>query len=191
MRKVVSHTFMTLDGVAVVDAAMEHIVELRDTPEVLDDFFGRVAEEDAMLLGRVTYEEWADHWPTSDSEPFASHINNVPKYVVSRSLDAAPWPDHDDATLIKGDLADAVNELKQQPGGPLGVHGSPTLVEALLQADRARRDASRGLPRAGGQRPAPVQGPGWAEKAPPRRFEDHQRRRGAAHIRAQTLTQPW
>ncbi len=135
MRKVVSHTFMTLDGVAVVDAAMEHIVELRDTPEVLDDFFGRVAEEDAMLLGRVTYEEWADHWPTSDSEPFASHINNVPKYVVSRSLEAAPWPDHDDATLIKGDLAEAVNELKQQPGGPIGVHGSPTLVEALLQAD--------------------------------------------------------
>ena len=135
MRKVVSHTFITLDGVAVVDAAMEHIVELRDNPEVLDDFFARVAEEDAMLLGRVTYEEWADHWPTSTSEPFAGHINSVPKYVVSRSLEAAPWPGHEDATLIKGDLAKAINELKEQPGGNIGVHGSPTLVEALLQAD--------------------------------------------------------
>ena len=135
MRKVVSHTFVTLDGVAAVDAAMEDIVELRDDEEVLDEFFGKVAEEDAMLLGRVTYEEWADHWPTSTSEPFAGHINTVPKYVASRSLDAAPWPGGDDATVLEGDLADAVNELKQQPGGPIGVHGSPTLVEALLRAD--------------------------------------------------------
>jgi len=135
MRKVVSHTFVTLDGVAVVDAAMQDIVELRDDEEVLDEFFGKVAEEDAMLLGRVTYEEWSAHWPTSDSEPFASHINSVPKYIASRSLDSAPWPGGDDATVLEGDLADAVNQLKQQPGGPIGVHGSPTLVEALLRAD--------------------------------------------------------
>ncbi len=135
MRNVVSHTFVTLDGVAVVDAAMDDIVELRNTEEVLDDFFRQTLEEDAMLLGRVTYEEWADHWPTSTSEPFASHINGVPKYVVSRSLEAAPWPGNEDATLLKGDLADEINELKQQPGGNIGVHGSPTLVEALLRAD--------------------------------------------------------
>ena len=59
----------------------------------------------------------------------------MPKYVASRSLDSAPWPGGDDATVLEGDLADAVNELKQQPGGPIGVHGSPTLVEALLRAD--------------------------------------------------------
>lgn len=135
MRKVVSHTFVTLDGVAVVDAAMQDIVELRDDEEVLDEFFAKVAEEDAMLLGRVTYEEWAAHWPTSTSEPFAGHINSVPKYVASRSLDSAPWPGSDDATVLDGDLADAVNALKQQPGGPIGVHGSPTLVDALLRAD--------------------------------------------------------
>ena len=135
MRKVVSHTFVTLDGVAVVDAAMQDIAELRDDEEVLDEFFGKVAEEDAMLLGRVTYEEWAAHWPTSDSEPFATHINGVPKYVASRSLESAPWPGGDDATVLEGDLAGAVGELKRQPGGPIGVHGSPTLVEALLRAD--------------------------------------------------------
>ena len=135
MRKVVSHTFVTLDGVAVVDAAIEDIVELRNTEEVLDDFFTKMADEDAMLLGRVTYQEWADHWPESKTEPFASHINGVPKYVVSRSLEAAPWPGGEDATVLQGDLADAVNELKEQPGGNIGVHGSPTLVEALLRAD--------------------------------------------------------
>jgi len=84
VRKVVSHTILTLDGVAVFDAVADTIVELRNTEEVLDDFFGKVADEDAMLLGRVTYEEWAGYWPTSASEPFASHINNVPKYVISR-----------------------------------------------------------------------------------------------------------
>ena len=68
----------------------DKIVKLRDTREVLDDFFGKVAQEDALVMGRVTYQQWADHWPTSNHEPFASHINNVPKYVVSRSLSAAP-----------------------------------------------------------------------------------------------------
>ena len=69
MRTVVSHTFVTLDGVATPDAVMDTIVALRNTKEVLDDFFGKVAEEDAMLLGRVTYQEWAAYWPTSDFAP--------------------------------------------------------------------------------------------------------------------------
>jgi dihydrofolate reductase len=136
MRKVVSHTFVTLDGVGAPDAVIDTIVELRGSREVLDDFFGKMAEEDAMLLGRVTYEEWADHWSTSDNEPFASHINGVPKYVVSSSLEAAPWGEHDPATVVNpDDLVETVSELKQEPGGNIGVHGSLTLVEALLHAD--------------------------------------------------------
>ena len=101
---------------------------------MLDDFFGKMADEDAMLLGRVTYEEWADHWPSSDNEPFASHINGVPKYVFSSSLEAAPWGDHESATVVR-DLGATVTELKEQPGGNIGVHGSLSLVEALLHAD--------------------------------------------------------
>ena len=134
MRKVVSHTFVTLDGVGAPDAVIDTIVELRDSKEVLDDFFGKMAEEDAMLLGRVTYEEWAGHWPTSDNEPFASHINGVPKYVFSSSLEQAPWGEHESATVAR-DLAGTVGELKEQPGGSIGVHGSLSLVEALLHAD--------------------------------------------------------
>lgn len=135
MRTVISHTFVTLDGVAAPDAVIDTIASLRKSDEVLDDFFGKVADEDAMLLGRVTYQEWVDYWPTSSFEPFASHINNVAKYVFSRSLQDAPWGEHQSATLVNGDLAEAVTDLKQQPGKNIGVHGSPTLVEALLHAD--------------------------------------------------------
>ena len=135
MRKVISHLFMSLDGVAKLEAVIDTIVKLRDTEEVLGDFFPKVAEEDAMLLGRVTYQEWADYWPTSTNEPFASHINGVPKHVVSQSLEAVPWGTRHNAALVKGNLADTIATLKQQPGKNIGVHGSPTLVEAMLQAD--------------------------------------------------------
>ena len=135
MRKVVAHLIITLDGVVVFDAVVDTIVKLRDTEEVLADFLAKVAEEDAMLLGRVTYQEWADYWPNSTVEPFASHINSVPKYVVSKTLEAVPWGSSGNATLLKGNLADAITALKQQSGKNIGVHGSPTLVESLLQAD--------------------------------------------------------
>jgi len=135
MRNVVAHLIMTLDGVVKFDAVVDTIVKLRDTQEVLADFFAKVADEDAMLLGRVTYREWADYWPTSTDEPFATHINSVPKYVVSTSLSSVPWGTRGNATLLKGSLADAITSLKQQPGKNIGVHGSPSLVESLVRAD--------------------------------------------------------
>ena len=109
------------------------MIELRGGEQAKDS--SQVADEDAMMLGRTTYEEWADYWPTSTNEPFASHIDTVPKFVVSRSLNAVPWGEHGNATLVGGELADAIADLKQQPGRNIGVHGSLTLVEGLLQAD--------------------------------------------------------
>lgn len=135
MRTVIAHLIMTLDGVVKFEAVIDKIMELRDRKEVLPDFFAKVAEEDALLLGRVTYQEWKDYWPTSTNEPFASHINGAPKYVASTSLTAVPWGTRDNATLLQGDLADAVTALKRAPGKNIGVHGSPSLVESLLQAD--------------------------------------------------------
>lgn len=135
MRRVVSHLIMTLDGVVKFDAVAETIVKLRDTDAVLSDFFAKVAAEDAMLLGRVTYQEWSGYWPTLTVEPFSSHINTVPKYVVSKTLDRAAWGTAGRATLLNGDLAAAINTLKGQPGRNIGIHGSPTLVEAMIQAD--------------------------------------------------------
>ena len=135
MRKVVAYLIITLDGVVKFDVVADTIVKQRDTEEVLADFFAKVEGEDAMLLGRVTYQEWADYWPTSTVEPFASHINNVPKYVVSKTLDSAPWGTWENATLVRGSLADAITTLKQRPGKNIGIHGSPTLVEAMLHSD--------------------------------------------------------
>jgi dihydrofolate reductase len=91
-----------------------------------------IAEEDAILLGRVTYQEWAAYWPTSTDEPYASHINNTPKYVVSTTLDKVEWKN---STLIKGNLAEEIARLKKRPGKKIGVAGSPTLVRSMLQND--------------------------------------------------------
>ena len=132
MRKIVSHLIMTLDGVAKFQAVADAIMRRRND-EVLSDFHARVAEEDAMLLGRKTYQEWADYWPTSDYQPFAGHINSVTKYVASKTLNAAPWGNQGDATVLKGERLNSVTELKSLPGKNIGIHGSPTLVEALIQ----------------------------------------------------------
>jgi len=134
MRKIVAHTILTLDGAAHFDAVADIIGELRGTPEVLDPFFTRCAQEDAMLLGRVTYEEWAQDWPTSDFAAFADHINSVEKYVASTTLTEAPWGDFPPATVLTGDLTSAVAELKVRDGANIGIHGSPTLTEHLLHA---------------------------------------------------------
>ena len=133
MRRLVSHLILTIDGVAKFDAVADAIGALRDTDEVLTHFFRRVTDEDAMLLGRTTYEQWAQYWPTSRVQPFADHINRVPKYVASRTLTSAPWGDRPDASVLDGTLTESVRRLKAQPGGTIGVHGSPTLVESLLQ----------------------------------------------------------
>ena len=133
MRKIISHIIISLDGVAKLDAIEGHIKQFRNTEEVLSDFFDKVAEEDAMILGRKTYQEWANFWPTSTYKRFADHVNVVPKYVASSSLVAFPWGDFEEAHHLSGNLAEAISALKVQPGKNIGVHGSPTLVGAMLQ----------------------------------------------------------
>lgn len=84
-----------------------------------------------MLLGRVTWAEWAEYWPTSTDEPFASWINSTSKYVVSTTLDSVDrWPN---SILIKGSLTDFVAELRHRDGGTIGTAGSPSLVRSLIE----------------------------------------------------------
>jgi dihydrofolate reductase len=86
----------------------------------------------AMLLGRVTYEGFADAWPQREGE-FADLFNSMPKYVVSSTLDQPEWTN---STVIRGnDLVDAVSKLKQEADGDVVVHGSPQLAQALLEHD--------------------------------------------------------
>jgi dihydrofolate reductase len=132
MRKVVASLFISLDGVAESPDQWQF--------DVFDDDMGaeitqQMNEQDALLLGRVTYEEWASYWPTATDEPFASSMNKKPKYVVSTTLDKVAWGKWDTVSLLKGNLAAEINKLKSQPGKDIGVAGSPTLVRSLLQND--------------------------------------------------------
>jgi dihydrofolate reductase len=83
---------------------------------------------DALLLGRVTYEGFAEAWPSREGE-FAEKFNTMPKYVVSSTLENPTWTN---STVINGNLADEVSKLKEQHSGDIVVHGSAQLAQALL-----------------------------------------------------------
>jgi dihydrofolate reductase len=93
-----------------------------------------IAAADAFLLGRRTYELFADYWSqvTDPSDPRASRLNALPKHVVSTTLDRVPW---NNSSLLQGDVAGEVAKLKRQPGNELQVHGSATLIRTLMKHD--------------------------------------------------------
>jgi dihydrofolate reductase len=128
MRKLVSYLFISLDG--VVEAPDRFVRD--DLYPDLDPLIGEaIAEQDAVLLGRRTYDDWAAFWPRSDIQPFSRFINRVPKHVASRSLQTLAWKG---STQLPGDLLDGVMALKRQAGGAIGVHGSISLVQSLMVA---------------------------------------------------------
>jgi len=131
MRKVTAGLFVSLDGV-VESPEKWHFPYFND--EMGEAVEAAISASDAMLLGRVTYQEFAAYWPgvSSEDEPFATHMNNTPKYVVSKTLDKAEW---NNSTLISGNVAEEITKLKQQPGKNIGITGSATLVRSLLQDD--------------------------------------------------------
>lgn len=129
MRKVVAGLFISLDGVTESPDKWQFDNFDAEMAASMDEF---IATADTVLMGRVTYQEWEPYWQTSTDEPFASFINNTPKFVVSTTLDTVEWQN---STLIKGNLAEVITKLKQQPGKNIGVTGSPTLVRSLLQSD--------------------------------------------------------
>jgi dihydrofolate reductase len=87
---------------------------------------------DALLLGRRTYEGFAEAWPTmADPEGFADKMNSMPKHVASRTLTDLSW----NATLIEGDVVAYVKRLKDLPGGDLVLAGSGQLLDQLAEAD--------------------------------------------------------
>ena len=93
----------------------------------LDETMG----SDALLLGRVTYEGFANAWPSRDGE-FADKFNNMPKYVVSSTLSDPEWTN---STVVDGDLAEAVSDIKGRHDRDVVVHGSCQLVQELIERD--------------------------------------------------------
>jgi dihydrofolate reductase len=126
MRKIVSGLFISLDG--VFSDANDWIGPWF-APELGQAVGGMIGAQDAMLLGRVTYDEFAAHWPHQEGD-MADTMNGSVKYVVSRTLESADWQN---TTLISGDVAAAVRELKQRDGRNIGMTGSGTLVSWLLR----------------------------------------------------------
>lgn len=141
MRKLVVGTFLSVDGVmqgpGAPDEDTEGGFELGGWQVPLfDDEVGAAVggwmeQMDALLLGRKTYEIFAGFWPTSD-DPFAERLNTVQKYVASRTLQSAEWQN---TTLLSGDAADAVRELKAGDGGEIHVTGSGDLIQTLIAHD--------------------------------------------------------
>jgi dihydrofolate reductase len=125
----VAALFVSLDGVAESPDKwqFEHFDD-----EMMAEMASQIAEQDAVLLGRVTYQEWAQYWPTSTDEPFASFINDTPKYVVSTTLEDPEW---NNSTVIGGDVAEAVAALKREVDGDVLVNGSVQLVRTLMEHD--------------------------------------------------------
>jgi dihydrofolate reductase len=85
----------------------------------------------ALLLGRVTYEGFAEAWPSRDGE-FADMFNSMPKYVVSSTLTEPTW---NNSSVLTGDLAGELAQLKARHEGDVVVHGSVRLVQALIDGD--------------------------------------------------------
>jgi dihydrofolate reductase len=134
MREIAAHLIITLDGVVTFEAVHDAVVRMSNG-KVAKDMSWQLAQEDAMLLGRKTYDAWAPFWPTSNIQPFADHINAVQKYVVTNSLKEVPWGTTGNATVVSGDLRKFILKLKSQRGKTIGVHGSPSLVRSLIQND--------------------------------------------------------
>ena len=132
MRKVTAGLFVSVDGVTESPEEWQ-LPYFND--EMGEAVGAAMAAADATLLGRVTYEEFASYWPgvSSEDQPFADHMNNTSKYVVSRTLEEPlEW---NNSTLIKGIVAEEISRLKRQPGKDIGITGSVTLVQSLLQED--------------------------------------------------------
>ena len=129
MRKVVVSEFMTLDGVIENPAwSMPY-----QSDEQNNFKFAELRDADALLLGRVTYEGFAAAWPgmAEQTGEYGVWMNGYPKYVASTTLDTAEW----NASIIKGDLAEEVDKLKQRPGKDILVFGSGKLAESLMRLE--------------------------------------------------------
>ena len=129
MRNIVAGLFVSLDGV-VESPEKWQMPYFND--EMGAEIGAQLAQADALLLGRRTYEEFADFWPQQGDAGPGAFMNNVPKLVVSRTLDTVEWHN---SSLIKGDVVDQLSELKQQPGKNILVDGSSVLTRTLATND--------------------------------------------------------
>ncbi|MBA2713002.1 MAG: dihydrofolate reductase [Rubrobacteraceae bacterium] len=129
MRKIVAAEFLSLDGVMESPEQWHFDYFNDEMGQAVGEGF---AASDALLMGRVLYEEWAAYWPNQDPEenPVAATMNGVRKYVVSTTLEEPlEW---NNTSLIRENVAEELSELKRQPGKDIVISGSGVLVGSLL-----------------------------------------------------------
>ena len=135
MRKLIESTFVSLDG--VIDDTRPSTASRAEPQNWCQPYWDAdhmgyntklMADVDAMLLGRVTYEGFAASWSTREGE-FADAFNKMPKYVASRTLTETTW----NATLLEGDVAEEVARLKEQPGRNIVKYGTGELDRTLVE----------------------------------------------------------
>ena len=137
MGRIVVTEFISLDGVMQDpggDSNWKHAgwtFEIEQGEEGADFKLHETRDTEALLLGRVTYQGFAKAWPSVEGE-FGDKFNNMPKYVISSTLEKADWKN---STVLRGDVVKEVSKLKQKPGGDIVVHGSAQLVQTLLEHD--------------------------------------------------------
>src|SRR4051794_6621788 len=137
MAKIVVTEFMSLDGVVEDPGGAEDYKHSGWSFEISrgeegDQFkLDETLETDALLLGRITWRGFADAWPQREGE-FADRFNNMPKYVVSSTLENPDW---DNTTVLDGDVVEAVSKLNQEQEGIVALHGSPMLAQTLIEND--------------------------------------------------------
>jgi dihydrofolate reductase len=137
MGKIVVTEFVSLDGVMEDPGGSESFKHGGWSFEISrgdegDKFkLDEVFSSDALLLGRVTFEGFAEAWPSREGE-FADKFNTMPKYVVSSTLEEPEW---NNTTVLEGDVVEEVSKLKQAVDGDIVVHGSARLVQTLVEHD--------------------------------------------------------
>ncbi len=137
MGRIVVTEFVSLDGVMEAPGGGEDFrhggwsLEIERGEEGDRFKLDETLASDALLLGRTTYEGFAAAWPSREGE-FADKFNTMPKYVVSSTLDNPEW---NNTTVLKGDVVEEVERLKESHAGDIVVHGSARLAQTLLDAD--------------------------------------------------------
>lgn len=126
MRKLIESTYLTLNG--VIDNPQDWTGPYWDD-EYLAYNAALMENVEAQVLGRVTYEGFAEAWSQRSGDPFTDNFNAMPKYVASRTLTETTW----NAQLLEGDAAEAVAKLKQEEGGDLIKYGTGEFDKALLE----------------------------------------------------------
>ena len=128
MRKIVVGLFISLDG--VVEDPGKFLTDWDD--DVMDAYSAEAhAKQDAVILGRRSYDEWVGFWPESTIEPYASFINGVEKFVVTSTPLDQEWAN---TRVVDGDLLEYVRDLQDQPGCDIGIHASISVAQSLLAA---------------------------------------------------------